>query len=70
MTKGEKMKINQMFVCYRVVGTNFIIYRDVENRKWGVAKESDSVYRPKEIRKWHDALIAAENEIERKLRKC
>ena len=25
------MKIEQTFACYRVVGTNFMIYRDVQN---------------------------------------
>lgn len=43
------MKIEQTFACYRVVGTDYMIYRDVQNGKWGVAEEKDSVYRPKEI---------------------
>lgn len=62
------MKIEQTFACYRVVGTDYMIYRDVQNGKWGVAEEKDSVYRPKEITKWHDTLIRAELEIERKMR--
>ena len=64
------MKIEQTFACYRVVGTDYMIYRDVQNGKWGVAEEKDSVYRPKEITKWHDTLIRADLEIERKMRKC
>jgi len=64
------MKIEQTFACYRVVGTDYMIYRDVQNGKWGVAEEKDSVYRPKEITKWHDTLIRAELEFERKMRKC
>lgn len=42
----------------------------VHHGKWGVAEEKDSVYRPKEITKWHDTLIRAEQEIEREMRKC
>lgn len=33
------MKIEQTFACYRVVGTDYMIYRDVQNGKWGVAEE-------------------------------
>ena len=51
-----KRMLEPLIYCYRV-GSEHILYRKVKDGLWGIAKGTDSVFNPQDVKKWYDSRI-------------
>lgn len=56
--------IEPLIYCYRL-DNDHILYRKVKEGLWGVAKGSDSIFNPRDVKKWYDSRIKAETAMRR-----
>ena len=59
-----KRMLEPLIYCYRV-GSEHILYRKVKDGLWGIAKGTDSVFNPQDVKKWYDSRIKAMTAMKR-----
>ena len=59
-----KRMLEPLIYCYRV-GSEHILYRKVKDGLWGIAKGTDCVFNPQDVKKWYDSRIKAMTAMKR-----
>jgi hypothetical protein len=54
----QEVKIEPPYYCYHMENGH-ILYRKVQEGKWGCLKEKDSVFNPDDVKKWYDSMDEA-----------
>lgn len=59
-----KKMIEPLIYSYRL-DSEHILYRKVKDGLWGIAKGTDSVFNPQDVKKWYDSRIKAMTAMKR-----